>query len=422
MVFQRCKGLLLFTGLILGAALPAQAAERAKCYRIPVRVNAAAEADIHAQTAPAEVWCYENMASPTGRLYIYNADLDVVRPELAMMVDNDGTLTHGSLSGGRTTYHKVNSKQFNPFSVPLSEPAGFAPAVNRESEVFAESAARVQNLLLSARGKVKANFKLRAGTFSSSASYLPWRGYWWPYKGAPLAGRSDSPLGKYDAYVAAQTGTSPGTRNWENGRHVYKGVWWEGHCNGWAASAILRRQPSYARRDGRSGIEFSASDQKGLLAESVYCPAAAYFGTRYYNSGNDLYDVNPADFHKALTYYIGSVGKPVAVDYRRDAVVDNNIISGYTMYSDGSGRVTAELTIHKYDGSITDEPGVAPAYRKTYEYQLSTDAAGNIVGGRWISENPDFLWVPLGNGVCPWNNQNIDPRTVDNILSLPAAF
>jgi len=419
MIFQRCKGLFLAIGFVIGVSPAARADQEAKCYRIPVAGSAAAETEIHSRS---EVWCYENMASPTGRVYIYNADREEVRPELAMILESDGTMTHGSLLGGKTTFHKVDSKQFNPFSIPLSEPAGFTPELNQHSAVFAESAVRVQNQLLAARVAVKSDFRLKAGTFSSSASYLPWRGYWWPYRGAPLAGGSNSPLAKYDKYVSAQTGRDPGTRNWENSRHVYKGVWWEGHCNGWAASAILRRQPTDTRFDRRTGIEFSVSDQKGLLAESVYCPAAAYFGTRYYNSGNDLYDVNPADFHKALTYYIGSVGKPVAIDYRRDAVVDNNIVSAYSMYSDGSGHVTAELTIHKYDNSLSDDPGVAPSYRKTYEYELTTDASGTITGGRWLSENPDFLWVPLGIGICPWNNQNIDPNMVDNIIALPAAF
>src|SRR5262249_43999970 len=151
--------------------------------------------------------------------------------------------------------------------------------------------------------------------------YFPWRGYWWPFKGQSLAG----PLSRYDQFVAARTGSNPGSRAWEASHHYSTGIWWQGHCNGWAASALLRAHPSTAKRDRVSGVVFSVSDQKGILAEKDFCAAVAFFGHR--ENGlptDDPYDIHPALFHQTLTYYIGQLHKPVAMDYHADPVIDNH--------------------------------------------------------------------------------------------------
>jgi hypothetical protein len=110
------------------------------------------------------------------------------------------------------------------------------------------------------------------------------------------------------------------------------------------------------------------------------------------------------------------------MDYHNDSAVDNNVVSGYSMtinqISALSYDVTAVLRMHKYDGFRSDVPGTAPLYTRTYHYTLRKDTNGNIVGGTWLSTNPDFIWVPLSPGNCTGRNRGIDDNWINTILHL----
>ncbi len=389
-----------------------RAAESSRCYRIPVGSPEMAR-DAKART---ETWCYQKPGNLAGGLYIYNADLPSVRPELALLLEADGTITHGSLSAGKLTMHRVHSTHFNPYSVPLKEPSGQYPVVELERELSDD----VFSQLLSHRGTT-AQMSLLESPAAASSAVRPWRGYWWPYKNRPL---QRGPYARFDQFVRHRTGSSAGTAAWEDTYHRYKGVWWEGHCNGWAAASVLRSEPTFARVDVASGIVFSVSDQKAYWSGIDYCVNSAFFGERYRNTRNNPRDIHPHIFHKTLSYYIGSLRKPVAIDYRADATVDNHVVSAYSfnMQPAGANRysVTATLTVHKYDGSITNIPGTAPAYTRVYKYILLTNNAGVPVGGSWLSANPDFLWVPLSPRTCGSNNPRLKHEWVNAIMGLPS--
>lgn len=393
---------------------PAASDGPSRCYRITLPDSAATEVSPETRQ---EVWCYQKVTNPPEATYIYNADEGEVRPELSLIVENDGMLVHGSLAGGEITVHRVSSKAFNPFNIPLAEPSDAEALPENYAARLADSARANLTFLLSQPSSLTENFILEEGTVTVEATYQPWRGYWWPYKGLPMT----TPLSKYDRFVTARTGSNPGSRSYEASRHTYKGIWWEGHCNGWAASAILRAEPKSAKTDSRTGITFTVSDIKGLLAERDYCAKAAFFGKRN-RGGGPLNDIVPALFHKTITYYIGTLGKPVAVDYRNDSVVDNHIISGYTMNMERTGtnlyRVTVTARFHKYDGLRSNQPGTAPVYTRTYKYTLRTDASGAPIGGSWISTNPDFIWVPLSSGSSCKHNPRVQSNWVDEIRNL----
>jgi hypothetical protein len=404
--------IILLLLLVFTAAVNAEATT--SCYRI---TKPAADAS-SLMAMHSEVWCYEPVEYPAGSLYIYNADNQTVRPELALILEADGMITHGSMLADKVTVHRVHSSEFNPFGVPLEEPKDITPLFMYKDAIFTESADRVFSFLFAEPSAIE-DLAIQPGHFTASATYKPWRGFWWPYKGQPMSGNATSPLAKYDRFVQAHGGGNPGAAAWENSHHRFKGVWWEGHCNGWAGSSILRREPSSAKTDPDSGIVFSVSDQKGLLAEADYCVSSVSFGTRY--PGGSISDVDPATFHKAITYYIGRLGKPIATDYRRDAVVDNHSFSAYKMdivrNGGGSYSVTTTLTMHKYDSSRINVPGSAPTYIKTYRYTLREGADGRL-SGAWLSDNPDFLWVPLGLADCARNNPGVSHRWVEQILNL----
>lgn len=377
----------------------------------------------------SEVWCYQKLNSPSADLYVFNADEEKVKPELAFVIDKDGVMTHGSLLAGKTTIHKLLVSDFNPFSVPLTEPTYLESLSSQDFRILFEgrallnnSAEEVLKILTAPSDEPIENFALQTGKQSASAEITPWRGFWWPYNNRPLSRTTMSPLAKYDRFVKARTGSNPGAQAWENRYHRYHGINWEGHCNGWAASSVLRKEPTEPKSDSQSGVVFTVSDQKGILAETDYCAKVAFFGSRYRGRVTDnIYDINAGTFHKTLKYYIGSLGKPVATDYKNAEPVDNHVISGYTMNVVKTGAntysVVTTIRIHRYDNAASNNTGDAPPYTRTYRYNLVENSDGSLRGS-WRSTNPDFLWVPLSSTKCGNNNQRISETYVSEILAL----
>lgn len=398
--------------LVLLALAAAPAYGDTRCYFFELETPSR---DLH-DAVRRERWCYQEVATGAGQaLYIFNADEEEVKPELALLKNPDGTLTHGSLLADEVTFHRVRADELNPFPVPLIAPDR-SPSGGMLSAEARQTAERVLAQLKSAAPEL-IDLTVQEGPRAAQARQ-PWRGYWWPYKNLPMG----PVLSKYDRYVAARTGSSPGSYGWERSHHVYEGVWWEGHCNGWAASSILRAQPTISRTDSSTGLVFSVSDQKGMLAEHDYCARATMYGKRYRGGGDDIWDMDPAVFHNAIVYYIGNLGKPIAMDYRRDAAVDNHVVSGYGMQitrtSPTTLNVVTTLKVHNYDTKMSSVPGIAPAYNRVYKYELRQDGSGRIVGGRWLSNNPDFLWAPLGPTACRRGGSELLENYVQGILRM----
>ncbi len=372
------------------------------------------------------LWCYEHRQN--GNLFIYNADFAKVRPELAMLQSADGVLSFASLQAGHLNLLRLksdgSSTAFSPLNVSLTEPIYLPETFSEFSAQTRDSAIQVYEQLAASNATV-VDIQISEGRFGAavSPSALPWRGYWWPYEGQPLSQGPQSPMAKYDRYVISRGGGNPRSVAWENRHHRFQGVSWEGHCNGWVSSAILRAEPRLPKRDVTSGLSFSVSDQKGLLAEKDYCSSDAFFGHRYRGlPGDDITDIYPAAFHNALTAYI-NMGKPVALDTDPGIPVDNNIISAYSgqiqKRSANTYEVSMRATIHRYDDSRTEVPNRAPIYYRTFHYLLNVNSAGQAVSGRWLSRNPDFLWVPLSlQGNCSHNNPAIQEQWIEQILNL----
>lgn len=403
------------------------AANEPSCYSFTVPDNPEALASV---VEGKEVWCYQKLAHPQGTLFVFNADAEDIIPELAFTVDSEGVLTHASVKQGVRTTHKVLAKEFNPFTIPYKEPKG-VPSVSPRflDRRMLTSANETLRLLSSSAAPVTTEDSLRlsdidTGEIVEDADIKPWRGYWWAYNGRRLSNGSNSPMAKYDLFVKAREGSSPRSQAWENSNHRYHGINWEGHCNGWAASSVLRPEPQFSKYDDKSGATFTVSDQKGLLAETDYCVKTAFFGNRYRGSNSNPRDIDAATFHKTLRYYIGTLKKPVATDYKQLIPVDNHVISGYTMTIKKTGTnlysVTAKLRMHKYDKGPSSTPGDAPLYTRTYSYRLREAADGSLTGS-WTSTNPDFLWVPLASLDCNSNNPRINHARIQEILDLPAA-
>ncbi len=385
----------------------AKAEQTASCYRF---VKSSTERTFPVVTK-TETWCYQQVSN-SKKTFVYNADEARVKPEMSFTVDENGIMTHASLLKGQLTIHTVRAREFNPFSIPFNEPKHMMPMINFKT--LNVSSINVLNFLENSAAPEVHDFSLfNLDKFEVINGPLPWRGFWYPRKNMPMLG----PLSKYDRFVQARTGVDPGSVAWENQNHAYHGVGWSGHCNGWAAATILRAEPVVAKTDPATGIVFSVSDQKGILTEADYCVGAAFFGNRNFGGGNNG-DIKPELFHKTILYYIGNLHKPVAMDYHPDSSVDNHVASGYAMDIVPTGpksfSVTTTLSMHGYDNAPSDIPGVARPYTTVYQYNLTTDDAGNPIGGNWLSKNPDFLWVPLS----PVNCQKLDNTMISVITNL----
>jgi competence ComEA-like helix-hairpin-helix protein len=102
--------------------------------------------------------------------------------------------------------------------------------------------------------------------------------------------------------------------------------WW-GHCNGWAAAAILTNEPRTMKTfqsewtgavqgssDRDFTIELSTADQKGLLSESNYSGLSNFFGARYNDEEDDVNDLSPKAVLHILSTYIKQRGVPLVFD------------------------------------------------------------------------------------------------------------
>ena len=110
--------------------------------------------------------------------------------------------------------------------------------------------------------------------------------------------------------------------------------WW-GHCNGWAAAAILTNEPRAAHTvnfGGDKSLELGVADQKGLLSETYYSQLSNFYGSRYNgDDGDDISDLSPKAVLQILTTYIGDRGVPFVFDVTAGEQVWNYPAYEYTL-------------------------------------------------------------------------------------------
>ena len=225
-----------------------------------------------------------------------------------------------------------------------------------------------------------------------------------------------SPLGKFDEFLGITTGTSGESFFWEEeNRTGMRG----GHCNGWAAASILYPEPDSGFTNPLSNQELKMSDRKALLTASSFCVHWAFYGHRMYLSSpeEERSDIDPVLFHKVVLYYVNRLKKPVALDYYSSHLVDNNVITGYEFTvatvddEENAFDVSMKLKTHYY--TYAGDGGPAPFRNRTYSYRLYVNSDGMPVDGRWHSNNPDFLWVPLAPKDCGRQNPHLKKASVE---------
>lgn len=129
-----------------------------------------------------------------------------------------------------------------------------------------------------------------------------------------------SPMDKValSMYFAGDTYPNPfSMQSWEILNHYAPGggSWW-GHCNGWAAAAILNFEPTESVASTIDGhpVNFTTADIKGLLSEVNYSTYSRFYGARYYKQGDDVADLHPQAFHKIISFYLRDQQVPLVFD------------------------------------------------------------------------------------------------------------
>lgn len=109
---------------------------------------------------------------------------------------------------------------------------------------------------------------------------------------------------------------------------------WYGHCNAWAAAAVMEPEP---RRDATvDGVTLTPGDVKGLLTEAWMECSSSFYGSR--NDWDkdeeakkevDFQDVTPAAFHIFFADQIGNRDKSFVIDQCTGAEVWNQPVKSY---------------------------------------------------------------------------------------------
>jgi competence ComEA-like helix-hairpin-helix protein len=149
-----------------------------------------------------------------------------------------------------------------------------------------------------------------------------------------------SPLDKF-ALLQQIEGHTHGTNPWFAPAWEMLNHWspagsgWWGHCNGWAAAAILTNEPRTVQTvnfGGDKTMELGVADQKGLLSESYYSQLSNFYGSRYNgDEGDDISDLSPKAVLQILSTYIGDRGVPLVFDVTAGDQVWNYPAYEYTL-------------------------------------------------------------------------------------------
>ncbi|MEC8276228.1 MAG: helix-hairpin-helix domain-containing protein [Myxococcota bacterium] len=202
----------------------------------------------------------------------------------------------------------------------------------------------------------------------------------WSYKLDDL-----SPMDKWSVveYLNGHNRSEPfSVSKWEllNSYRPGGDTWW-GHCNGWAAAAILTNEPteSVTVTAGSEEINFSTGDIKGLLTESHYGVYAQFYGERYNGEEQDISDLSPAHFHKLITFYLKEQGIPFVFDTTASEAVWN--------FPTWKAKVAIENTGEKYDESLIQINTADLELLQTLSTVNESDAQ-NIIN--WREDNGAF--------------------------------
>mgnify|MGYP003393059672 CR=1 FL=1 len=364
----------------------------------------------------------------------------------------------------------VNLEQLSAYRSEILKRGAVATSRNKmgREEGLAE-------LFVGANLETNCNTLISRGLSRGSVRKQPWSGHTWSHENGGLAFRwadpsmpSDygngrnyvqrvrwnqtywnylSPAEKYD-YL---TGLTPGEngsltkQQWGLGAEEYRTTGqvtgWHGICHGWSPASIYMPQP---KRDvlfnfPEGQLSFTIDDIKAIGAlywangkyESVFAGWRCNEANPAHNADGRIldskcFDVNPGDWHLALTNMVGARREPFIIDAAETLQIWNFPVTSYSMqffdptnfdrrstspqglFRSRSGTpnlrhgqfrspktvwvIGVVSTILVADNS---NPGERRNLQKefTFTYDLELDENYQVIGGEWRNAaRPDFLW------------------------------
>lgn len=282
---------------------------------------------------------------------------------------------------------------------------------------------------------------------------VPWNRTYWNYL---------SPAEKYDHL----TGVDPSERGsltrqqWNLSYQEYRTTGrvadWQGICHGWSPASIYMPTPTQdvIFKFPEGDLYFTVDDIKAIGAlywangkyESVFDGWRCNEETLATNADGRVldpkcFDVNPGDWHLALTNMVGARRESFIIDAAESLQVWNHPVVAYSMeYFDatninrrssnpsnvirerartpnlrhGQFRSPKTVSVVGVVATVTIADGSAPGDRRNLEktlkfvYDLELDENNSIIGGEWRDRaRPDFLWrrkdqqvpMPMGRDV-----------------------
>jgi hypothetical protein len=292
-------------------------------------------------------------------------------------------------------------------------------------------------------------YRLNALPTSASLAVTPWSDTYWPSNRGGIAARwaqpgSDawtyrvpsfqearsmslqqlaqlSPAEKYSLYTGDLSYSLVMSERQRT--HRTDGGWF-GLCHGWAPAAINYREPKPVTVTSAQGLQipFGSADVKALL--DYWQGQVATGGTRFLGSrcnidlstnpgaamNPECRDTNAGSFHVVLTNELGRYKRGFVADVTRDLEVWNQPVHGFSSqflgtFAPSAGAAFGTVqevrvrTAMKYTvetqaiWNATNGTSQHADQTKVYQYRLELNAAGQIIGGAWETEDrPDFLW------------------------------
>jgi hypothetical protein len=255
--------------------------------------------------------------------------------------------------------------------------------------------------------------------YEGKSEIIPWSGWWWPFyeKMPPNLYNSKGPIDKYDQVSLNRGSSLPPALPWEKEHHYTnrKVQSWFGHCNGWAAAAVLEPEPQSPREV--AGIYFEVNDIMGLLSEwHWFDSAVAFYGTRYDDKNDTIDDIFPHEFHTLLINYIGKQGLPIILDIsggtseRLNPMISNFPAFQYKFSYRPDKRNGKKTHVHcrLWFTNFTRPSNLGlKTFVEDYYYWIEGDK-GNPTSGAWETareggwnshgdsrkKHPDFMWYP----------------------------
>ncbi len=199
---------------------------------------------------------------------------------------------------------------------------------------------------------------------------------------------------------------------------------WFGLCHGWAPASLNFTEPTPITVRSKLGfdIPFGSSDIKALLIYAQQTDDSGrmigrrceYDVTHDPSHANDpaCRDANAGSFHVIVANQIGLMKQGFVADVARGDEVWNQPVFGfksevssettaiYPQAAPGTVRILTVTTTLRFIAEIGAnwDPKPFDDYAqegtKDLSYTLELNAAGEIVGGEWITfERPDFIWM-----------------------------